>query len=383
MDRKPHVAIVGAGIGGITAAVMLQKRGFACEVYEQAPGFRRVGLGINLAPNSTRVFRAMGVESRALELGVQPRRKFNRASASGEILQEVPTTELARTYGAPFLAIHRGDLHQALASAVDPGMFRLGKRLVSIEPRQSEVGLAFEDGTTARADVVLGADGLHSKVREAILGTDPPDYYGHVAYRSIYPRSRLSGLELADNTRWIAPDGRYVLVYFLREARDEVYVVTGGAEPWRGDDFAPMDVPTRRLVDTFGDFHSDVLRILGQCTEVSRWPMLVRPPRLPWCVGRIALLGDACHPTTPHMGQGGGMAVEDAVMFARCLDAVEGEDIELAFRLYEINRFERTSRLKRDSEADEWGRGGRIEHRWLYGYDVLHDPLQRQTQTAS
>ncbi len=360
---------------------MLQKAGFACDVHEQAPGFHRIGLGINLAPNSTRVFRAMGVEAKALQLGVQPRRKFNRAWDSGEITREIPTTELAQVYGAPFLAIHRGDLHQALASAVAPGTIQLGKRFVSLEQRGSQVRLTFEDATTATADIVIGADGLHSKAREAILGTEPPVYHGHVAYRSIYPRSRLSDLELADNTRWIAPDGRYVLVYLLSEARDEVYVVTGGPEPWGKETFAPTDVALPQLLGAFEDFHSDVIRILEKCTEVSRWPMLVRPPKLPWCAGRVALLGDACHPTTPHMGQGGGMAVEDAAMLARCLEAVEGEDIELAFRLYEINRFERTSRLKRDSETDEWGHGT-IDHQWLYGYDVLHAPLSRGASTS-
>ncbi|HTL76465.1 MAG TPA: FAD-dependent monooxygenase [Casimicrobiaceae bacterium] len=381
MARTSRIAIVGAGIGGLTAAAMLQKFGFDCVVYEQAPGFRRVGLGINLAPNSTRVFRAMGVLRRTLQLGVMPRRKFNRAWNTGAITREIPTLDLAQVYHAPFLAIHRGDLHQALASTLDPRIFRLGKRLVSIDQRNEQVHLAFADGTTADADIVLAADGLHSKVREAILGTEPPTYYGHVAYRSIYPRSRLSDVDLADNTRWIAPDGRYVLVYVLSEARDEVYVVTGGPEAWGKDDFMPMEVPPGQLVAAFDDFHSSVLRILAQCTDVSRWPMLVRPPKLPWCVGRVALLGDACHPTTPHMGQGGGMAVEDAVMLARCLQAVNGEDVERAFRLYEHNRFERTSRLKRDSEHDEWGQG-RIEHQWLYGYDVLTAPLEGDAQTA-
>lgn len=382
MTRKPRIAIVGAGIGGLTAAAMLQKFGFDSVVYEQAPGFRRVGLGINLAPNSTRVFRAIGALERALQLGVMPRRKFNRAWNTGAVTREIPTADLAQVYHAPFLAIHRGDLHQALASALDTRVFRLGKRLVAIDQRGGEVHLAFADGWTASADIVIAADGLHSKVREAILGAEPPTYYGHVAYRSIYPRSRLPDTDLADNTRWIAPDGRYVLVYFLSEARDEVYVVTGGPEPWGKNDFTPVEVPPHQLVAAFDGFHSSVRRILAECTDVSRWPMLVRPPRLPWCVGRVALLGDACHPTTPHMGQGGGMAIEDAVILARCLQAVNGQDVERAFRLYERNRFERTSRLKRDSEHDEWGQG-RIEHQWLYGYDVLTAPLEGEAQTAS
>ncbi|HEX6793886.1 MAG TPA: FAD-dependent monooxygenase, partial [Casimicrobiaceae bacterium] len=239
--------------------------------------------------------------------------------------------------------------------------------------RGSQLQLRFDDGTAATADVVIGADGLHSRVRAAIIDAAPPEYYGHVAYRSIFPRSLVPDIEIADNTRWLAPD-RYLLVYFMSEARDEVYVVTGGPEPWGSDDFTPTHVDRGRLRAAFDGFHPDVQRILDHCTIVSRWPMLVRPPQLPWCVGRVALLGDACHATTPHMGQGGGMAVEDAAMLVRCLEATNGQDVEGAFRVYEFNRFARTSRLKRDSEADEWGRG-RIEHQWLYGYDVVRAPI--------
>lgn len=372
MTARPHVAIVGAGIGGITTAVLLQQAGYDCRVYEQAPQFRRVGAGINLAPNSTRVFRAMGILEKLLGVGVQPRMKFNREWDSGRVLQTIATQELTTLYGAPFVGVHRGDLHDVLASAVAPGTFHLGKRFVGLEARKSHVRLAFEDRTSALADAVIGADGLHSRVRAAIIDTAAPVYYGHVAYRSIFPRSLLPDLEIADNTRWLAPD-RYLLVYFMSEARNDVYVVTGGPEPWDRDDWSPFAVDPDRLRTAFAGFHADVQRMLDKCESVSRWPMLVRPPSLPWCVGRVALLGDACHATTPHMGQGGGMAVEDAAMLVRCLRHADG-DVEPAFRLYESNRFARTSRLKRDSEADEWGHG-KIEHRWLYGYEVLRAPI--------
>ncbi|HJU22056.1 MAG TPA: FAD-dependent monooxygenase, partial [Casimicrobiaceae bacterium] len=146
-SAKPRIAIVGGGVGGITAAVLLQQAGYECRVYEQAPRFRRVGAGINLAPNSTRVFGAMGVLAKLLDVGVQPRMKFNREWDSGRVLQTIATQELTRLYGAPFVGVHRGDLHDVLASAVAPGTFHLGKRFVGLEARGSQVRLAFEDGT--------------------------------------------------------------------------------------------------------------------------------------------------------------------------------------------------------------------------------------------
>jgi 6-hydroxynicotinate 3-monooxygenase len=372
-NSKPRVAVVGGGIGGTTAAILLQQAGYECTVYEQAPAFHRVGAGINFAPNSTRVFRAMGVEKNMLKVGIQHRLKFNREWDTGRVTFTVPVPELTVLYGAPFLACHRGDLHDVLTSAVKPGTLMGGKRLKSLDSRGSGVRLEFEDGKSATADIVIGADGVHSKVREAILGPESPVYYGLVAYRSIFPRALLGNFELADNTKWWGVD-RYVLIYFLNERRDEVYVVTGSPDVWDSDDFSPQSVDARRMRAAFEGFHPEVQRVLAQCSQVSRWAMLERPPRAPWSSGPIVLLGDACHPMTPHLGQGGGMAVEDAVMIVRCLESVGGEDPELAFRLYEANRFERTARVQRESQQNEWGRV-KMDHHWLYGYDALTVPI--------
>ncbi|MGH7071910.1 MAG: FAD-dependent monooxygenase [Acetobacteraceae bacterium] len=371
--HKPCVAVVGAGIAGLTASILLQQAGYECTIYEQAPQFRRLGAGINLAPNSIRIFRSIGIEQKLRRVGILPRHKFNREWDTGRMIFSVPVPQLNEMYGAPFMAFHRGDLHDVLASAVTPESFRLGKRFKSLELHESTVHLEFDDGSTAVADAVIGADGVHSRVRDAIRGPEPPDYYGHVAYRSIFPRALLGDLELADNARWWGPD-RYLLTYFMSEARDQVYVVTGGPEEWGGSDLAPMQVEPRRLHAAFAGFHPSVQRVLEQCSEVSRWPMLVRPPGLPWGHGPVTLLGDACHPMTPHLGQGGGMAVEDAAILVRCLESVHGQDPALAFRLYETNRFERTAKAQRKSQEDEWGRG-KMDHEWLYGYDALTVPI--------
>lgn len=375
--RKPRIAIVGAGIGGMTAAALLTRNGYPCTVFEQAVEFRRLGAGINFAPNATRVFRALGVEREMGAVGIQPRAKFNREWNTGRILREISTRELSKLYGAPFFALHRGALHDVLVSTVDPRAFHLGKRLRSLQPRGAEVVLEFDDNSTAVADAVIGADGLHSKVRESILGTEPPEYFGLVAYRAIFPRAAIKDLELADNTRWLADD-RYVLFYFMSEARDEVNVVAVRPEEWGASEYTPTSVDPKRLCESFVGFHAEVQQQLHVCTQVNRWPMLVRPPKRPWCVGRVALLGDACHATTPHMGQGGGMAVEDAAIITRCLESVEGNDPEQAFRLYEENRFERTSKLQHDSETDAWSYG-QMQHEWLYGYDVMNAPIDTLT----
>lgn len=230
MAGKPHIAIVGGGIGGTCAAILLQQRGYGCTVYEQAPAYARVGAGINLAPNSTRIFRAMGLEDQMLAAGIRPRVKYSREWDSGKILFTIPVPELEARYAAPFLAFHRGDLQRVLTSAVAPDTFRFGKRLAGLAPRGNGAVLSFEDGSSATADIVIGADGVHSRVREHLQGPQAPLFHGLVAYRSIFPTSLLGGMPVADNTKWWAPD-RYVLVYFLSEARDEVYVVTGVPEP--------------------------------------------------------------------------------------------------------------------------------------------------------
>lgn len=381
--KKPHIAIAGAGIGGLTAAALLTRSGYPCTVFEQAPKFRRVGAGINFAPNATRVFRQLGLEKRIGEVAIRPKTKVNRTWDSGRVLREISTQDLVGIYGAPFFAMHRGSLHDVLISAVDPGIIRTGKRVSAVRPRGAEVVLEFDDRSTATADAVVGADGLHSRVRDSILAPEGPRYVGLVAYRAIFPTTSVSDLHLPDNTRWLTENVKdgYVLFYFMSEARNEVNVVAVRPEEWGNAEYVPVQVPAQQLAESFAGYHPDVLRQLRACTDVSRWPLLVRPPRRPWHVGCVALLGDACHATTPHMGQGGGMAVEDAAMLVRCLDSVPGHDPEEAFRLYEQNRFNRVTQLQQVSETDSWSYGA-MSHEWLYGYDVTSALIEPAVQGA-
>jgi 6-hydroxynicotinate 3-monooxygenase len=365
--RKPRIAIVGGGIGGTTLAIQLQRAGYPCKVYEQAPAFARVGAGINLAPNSTRIFRELGLEPQMKRVGVQARLKFSREWDSGKFLFTVPVPELVERYGAPFFAFHRGDLQDALSSALEPGTIEFNKRLVGL----SGTKLAFADGTSAEADAVVGADGVHSRVRDCLFGAMPPSYHGLVAYRAIFPTSLVAGLDLDDNTKWWAPD-RYFLIYFMSEKRDEVYVVTGSPEPWPGSDFTPRPAKLEEVHSAFAGFHPIVQRVINAATSVSKWPMLELEPFRPWSKGRVVLMGDAAHATTPHMGQGAGMALEDTVILARCMESTP--ELEKAFQLFEATRFDRTARIQRESHKNEWTRTG-MDHSWVYGYDVYSAPL--------
>lgn len=372
MSSKPRIAVAGGGIGGTTLAILLQRAGYDCHVYEQAPAMARVGAGINLAPNGTRVFRALGLEERMWRTGIQAKLKFSRAWDTSEVLFTVPVPELVERYGAPFFAFHRGDLAEVLASALAPGTLHWGKRVAGLETRGETVRLAFADKTTAEADAVVGADGVHSRVRDLILGISGPTYHGLTAYRAVFPRERVAGLRLDDNCKWWGPDS-YFLNYFMSDRRDELYWITGTPEPWPHEDHAPRPGDLEHVRAAHAGYHSEVQRMMEAATSCTAWAMLEREPFRPWSKGAVVLLGDACHPTTPHMGQGAGMALEDAVILARCLEAAN-DDLRRAFEVYEESRFARCSRIQHESHLNQWTKTS-MDHSWVYGYDCFKVPL--------
>ncbi|WP_157961962.1 FAD-dependent monooxygenase [Acuticoccus kandeliae] len=372
--RRPHIAIIGAGIGGTTAAALLQKAGYRCTVFEQSSQFLRLGAGINFAPNGTRVFHAMGLGDVMRSVGIHPKIKANRTFDTGEQFFAFDNWGLLETYGSEFMAFHRADLHDMLHSAVDPDSFEMNKRLKGIEAREDDVVLSFEDGTTVTVDAVVGADGLRSRVREHLFGPQDPVYFGHVAYRAIVPSEAIRKVGLEDYIRWWGPQERYVLIYCMNEDRDVYNIVASGAEALTPDEYHPMPMSADHMRSMFTEFCDDTQLVLENCIDVIRWPMMVRPPQPGWSRGRITLLGDAAHPMTPHLGQGGGMAVEDAAMLMRCLEAVEGEDVPEAFRLYEATRYERTAEVQIASQENKIGRGAR-DPQWLFAYDVMNVPI--------
>src|SRR5579884_492983 len=369
------IAIVGAGMGGLAAAAALRQAGFDARVYEQAPAFARVGAGVQMMPNSMKVLRGIGVESRLRSAAFQPYSHLNREWDTGCVLRELPMPE--SLFGAPYLCMHRADLHHALLCAVPPEAIHLGKKLVGLEPKGAQVELAFADGARTRADAVIGADGVHSIVRDLIIGPDLPIHRGRIAYRAVFPSALLNGFDIGPSrTKWWGPD-RHIVIYYTTATKSEVYFVTSVPEPaeWLTRESWSAKGDVKELRAAYADFHRDVRTVLAACPDCHKWAILEREPLPRWSDGRVVLLGDAAHPMTPYMAQGAATAIEDAAVLARCLKAVAGEDVEGAFRRYEAHRKPRTSAVQAISSANTWLRDGDGDPSWLYGYDALTAPL--------
>lgn len=198
-----QIAIVGAGIGGISTAIMLQRFGIYCTVFEQSDQFLRLGAGINFGSNGSRVFRAMGLGEKMLQVGIRPRSRSNRHWDTGEPFYVIDNFANSRKYGSEFIAFHRADLHNMLVGMAGLEIFQLGKRLVELTPDKKKVNLHFADGTEAIFDAVIGADGLNSVVRRYVAGPENAQYFGHAAYRAIVPTKKLRGkIDLTDYIRW-------------------------------------------------------------------------------------------------------------------------------------------------------------------------------------
>lgn len=379
MSGKPRVAIIGAGIGGLALSACLRKLGFAAQIYEQAKAFARVGAGIQMTPNAMKVLRGIGLEERLRAVAFEPEKGLNRDHDSGAISNELPLGKTAeQRFGAPYLLMHRGDLHRALEALVPADTVHLGKKLLRYAQDEAGVTLQFADGDTARADVVIGADGVHSIVREQMLGPEAPRYTGKVAYRTTFPASRLGGLHLGSaRTKWWGPD-RHIVIYYVTRAADEVYFVTSQPEDarWMTPESWSARGELSELRASFAAFHPDVQAVLAACPEVYKWALLEREPLSTWVQGRVALLGDACHPMTPYMAQGAASALEDAVVLARVLAAGgdAGSDIHRLLLAYEAVRKPRASAIQGTSRNNTWMRQA-TDPTWVYGQDVWSEPL--------
>src|SRR6266853_6562086 len=228
-QRKLSVAIVGAGMGGLAVAATLRRFGISVQVFEQAHQFTRIGAGIQMMPNSIKVLRGIGVEERLRRTAFQPYSHLNREWDTGRVMRELPMPETL--FGAPYLCMHRADLHEALAAVVPAEIIHLDKKLVGLEQGAGQVTLAFVDGTRAQADAVIGADGVHSVVRELIIGPDEPIHKGRIAYRAIFSSSLLNGMDIGSSrTKWWGAD-RHIVIYYTTSTRSELYFVTSVPEP--------------------------------------------------------------------------------------------------------------------------------------------------------
>ena len=376
--RDLEIAIIGAGIGGLAAAATLRRVGIEPEIYEQAERFVRLGAGIQQSPNAMKVHRGLGTEARLRDTAFAPATSLNRDAITGAVTNNHPLGDATeKRYGAPYLTLHRGDLHAALADIVPAASVHRGKRLVRIAEEGAKVALGFADGSEVLADAVIGADGVHSLVREHVGITDRPRFTGRVAYRTTFPAALLRDADPGPSrTKWWGPD-RHIVIYFVTANHDEVYFVT--SQPERADWItreswsAKGDVGELRAA--FSDFHPDIRAVLAAAPEVHKWGIFERDPLPTWRRGRVVLLGDACHPMTPYMASGAAMALEDAVVLARCFNEFFDAPVEHVLDAYEASRKPRTSAVQAGSSKNNWLRGD-TDPAWVYGYDATSAPLE-------
>ncbi len=373
----PHIAIIGAGIGGLTAAACLRRVGIDVRIYEQARGFTRLGAGIQQAPNAVRVLYELGLQARLLAHAFQPESNDSRDYDTGALTNSLPLGQTVRErHRVPYCLMHRGDLHAMLAELVPGDLVRLNHKLTGLDADPSgTVRMTFANGESAEADAVIGADGVHSVVRELMLGKEQPRYTGRVAYRTVFPTALLNGLDPYPCVKWWGPD-RHIVSYFVNPRRDELYFVTSTPEP----EFSVESWSSKGDLDTlraaYDMFHPQVRAILAACPDVHKWALVERDPLPGWVEGNVALLGDACHPMTPYMAQGAATSIEDAAILSRCLDGVDRDGVHDALRRYEAARKPRTSRIQQTSARNTWLREPH-DADWVYAYDAWTAPLSQ------
>jgi salicylate hydroxylase/6-hydroxynicotinate 3-monooxygenase len=320
------------------------------------------------------VLRGLGLESRLRAQSFYPRSWNNRDWRTGEVKFDMIFGENAeQKFGAPYLLAHRGDLHAALASAVPEECVRLNHKLVGLDETGEGVRLTFVNGASVTADAVIGADGIHSLVRDILFGASPVSFTGRIAYRTTYPAALLGGEKIDDCTKWWGED-RHIVIYYVKPDRSEIYLVTSQPEPdFRIESWsAKGDV--RELRKAFTGFDRQVEQVLAACPDVHKWAIVDRNSLARWTERNVTLLGDACHPMTPYMAQGAAMAIEDAAVLSRCLDGVERGGVANAFRRFEATRKARTERIQQTSRANTW-LSGKTDTDWVYGYDAWTVPL--------
>ncbi|KRW95184.1 FAD-dependent monooxygenase [Paracoccus sp. MKU1] len=372
VDDVLDIAVIGAGLGGAAAAALLEDAGFTVHVFEQAPAFTRLGAGIHIGPNVMKIFRRIGLEDRLSGIGAHPDHWFSRDGKTGAYLSRIPLGEYAvREYGAPYITIHRGDLHAEQIRALPQDRLHYDHRLTDIREEEDHVVMQFANGATVRTRLVIGADGVNSLIREKLLGPEKPRYSGWIGHRALLNMDKLraSGLEFELCVKWWWEQSRHIMAYATKANATEYYYVTGvPVDSWEHE-AGFVDSSREEMDAIFGSSHPVVNALIDATETVTKWPFWNRDPLNLWSQGRMVLLGDACHPMRPHMAQGACMAIEDAAVLARCLSEMGRESYRDAFKLYETTRRDRATRVQTISNANTWLKQPE-DPAWVYAYDA-------------
>jgi salicylate hydroxylase len=346
------IAIVGGGIGGLTAALALSQNPYDITVFERSAGIREIGAGVQISPNAGRLLHSLGLGAAYSEISVNPHRVVLRRWEDDSIIRATDLDEsFISQHQVPLANVARNELVEIIGNAVAARAnvtLKFSTHVVAVEPGESSSVVLFSDGSSQTFDIVIGADGIHSVVRPCVGGVDKPRFSGSAAYRALVPRSAVEDLPI-DVTNRMGPD-RHVVSYFIGRNRSHLNLVCISPEDsWESESWTEQGT-IEDLYSRFEGWSSDFLSLLGRVEEpVFRWALYDREPLEQWGIGTTTLLGDACHPMLPFMAQGSCQAIEDAVVLARCLSDVSTSDAVSALRRYEDARQGRTAQVQTSS----------------------------------
>ena len=397
-EREP-VIIVGAGLGGLAAALALLQRGFDVEVHEQAAVLREVGAGVQISPNGSRVLEALGILDAVRRTACETQGKEVRLWSTGQTWKLFDLgAESVRRYGFPYFTVYRVDLHDALINAVraiKPSAIHLGRRCVAVENVEGGVRARFDDGTEVRGRALVGADGIHSAVRNSLFKPVESTYARLVAWRGVVPMAGVpEHLRRPVATNWVGPGG-HVIHYPLRNGELMNFVGYLERNEWVAESWNVQGSAAECARD-FAGWNNDVQALIASIEAPFKWGMVRRPPLECWSEGAVTLLGDACHAMFPFLAQGAVMSLEDALVLGRSFAQFQGDEVS-ASSAYEQARKERTYRVVEGSAQNlgrfhnplladpveapryierEWA-SRRVQDRydWIFDYDATSVPL--------
>jgi salicylate hydroxylase len=343
ISRTPRVAIIGGGIGGLTAARALLRRGFEVSVYESALELKEIGAGVALGVNAMKALRSLDLDEAVRAIGWESEFQTTRAWKTGRIISKTARKDTVARYGIGGCSAHRADLLNVLAEAIPQEFVTLGARCDSVASGGDVATAHFTDGSEIEADVIVGADGIHSAVRASLFGPDAPRFTGKICYRSVIPVDALpDGPTIRDSGTWLGPHGT-IVVYGVRRGELINVVCHHDDENYKHESWI-TECDREEVLERYRGWHESLGRLFASSQVWYKWALYDRDPIPQWTKDRSTLLGDSAHSMLPYLGQGACQAIEDGCVLAAALDA-NRDDLTHGLAVYEGVRRPRASRV--------------------------------------